>query len=365
LIHPSGDANASDSRNKLGIRSSSRCPTALAPMQDVTGLAFMKLIAERGEPDLFFTEFFRVHANSKLCPEILSSITKNPTECPVFAQIIGENIDDINRTVTELICYPIAGVDLNMGCPAPRVYKKNVGGGLLKDPKKINQILHAMRSRIDGNLTVKMRIGFEDDKNFEEILNVILANKVNLLSLHVRTVRGGYNTSPQYAYVEKAVQYLGDECPVLANGSIETAQDAVLLREKFDSLGVMIGRAAIRNPWIFRQIREIDDGQTPFIPRRADLHAYCLQLYDVLSRPGIEERKMVSRMKKFLNYIGLAIHDDGVFLGEMRRAVTKSELFAIFDRHLSGEVFAEHPLDQQPLKLDRKINHPEQGCCHV
>ena len=152
---------------------------------------------------------------------------------------------------------------------------------------------------------------------------------------------------------------------MLANGSIETAQDAILLRERFDSLGVMIGRAAIRNPWIFRQIRELDHGQAPFIPTRADLHAYCLQLYDVLSHPAIEERKMVSRMKKFLNYIGLAIHDDGLFLGEMRRAVTKSELFAIFDKHLLGEFFADRPLDQLPLKLDKKTNPPLQGCCQV
>ena len=365
MIHPSEDANELNSRGKLGIKSSSTCPTALAPMQDVTGLPFMRLIAERGEPDLFFTEFFRVHANSRLSPEILSSITENPTKRPVFAQIIGENINDINRTVTELMFYPIAGVDLNMGRPAPRVYKKNVGGGLLKDPGKINQILYAMRSRIDGNLTVKMRIGFEDDKNFEEILKVILANEVNLLSLHVRTVRGGYNTSPQYDYIKKAVQFLGDQCPVLANGSIETAQDAILLRKRFDALGVMIGRAAIRNPWIFRQIREIDSGVAPFAPKRIDLYAYCLQLFDVLAHPEIEEKKMVSRMKKFLNYIGLAIHDHGVFLGEMRRAVTKSELFTIFDRHLSDEVFAERPLAQLPLKLDKSINPPEQGCCLV
>ena len=97
-----------------------------------------------------------------------------------------------------------------------------------------------------------------------------MKNKVNLLSLHVRTVKGGYNTPP-LDYVKKTVEYLGDRCPILANGSIETAEDAVFLRKKLGTLGVMIGRAAIRNPWIFRQIREFEDGIPVFRPVRRHL----------------------------------------------------------------------------------------------
>ena len=324
----------STARTKLGIGNSSICPSALAPMQDVTGLPFMSLVAERGPPDLFFTEFFRVHANSRLSPAILSSITDNPTNRPVFAQIIGENIADINRTISDLKEYPVAGIDLNMGCPAPRVYKKNVGGGLLKDPSKIQQILQSMRSMIEGNLTVKMRIGFEDDQNFEEILKIISGSGVNLLSIHVRTVKGGYNSPPQYEYVDKALQFLGDDCPILVNGSIESASDACRLKDKRGVMGVMIGRAAIRNPWIFRQINEFSRGEEIFIPRRKDLYSYCMQLYKVLYNPGMDERKMVSRMKKFLNYIGSAIGDDGCFLKRLKRAVTRDELFFIFNEHL-------------------------------
>ena len=119
---------------------------------------------------MFFTEFSRVHANSRLDPEILSSVTENPTKRPVFAQLIGENISDIRRTVLEFKNFPVAGIDLNMGCPAPRVYKKNVGGGLLKDPYKNRSDPEVMRDNWEGSLTVKMRIGFEDDCNFERIL---------------------------------------------------------------------------------------------------------------------------------------------------------------------------------------------------
>ena len=112
-------------------------------MQDVTGLPFMRIIANYGAPDLFFTEFFRVHEHSRLDPEILTSITENPSGKPVFAQLIGESIPELCRVADLLKEYPVAGVDLNMGCPAPRVYKKKVGGGLLKDPPKIAKILES------------------------------------------------------------------------------------------------------------------------------------------------------------------------------------------------------------------------------
>ncbi|MHC5720066.1 MAG: tRNA-dihydrouridine synthase, partial [Nostoc sp.] len=113
--------------------------TALAPMQDVTNLWFMKVIAHYGSPDYFFTEYFRVNDTSRLNRSILTAITENDTGRPVFAQMIGESIPDLVRTAKELCNYNIAGVDLNMGCPAPRIYRKNVGGGLLLSPEKVDR----------------------------------------------------------------------------------------------------------------------------------------------------------------------------------------------------------------------------------
>jgi tRNA-dihydrouridine synthase B len=124
--------------------------TALAPMQDVTDLAFMRVIAHYGAPDYFVTEFFRVHSQSRPEKHIIRSIDENQTGRPVFAQLIGENIHDLTRTVEELLRHPVAGIDLNLGCPAPKVYKKNVGGGLLREPAKIAEILTALRAVVPG-----------------------------------------------------------------------------------------------------------------------------------------------------------------------------------------------------------------------
>ena len=109
--------------------------TALAPMQDVTDLAFMGVVAHYGAPDYFFTEFLRVHAMSRPEKHILRSIDENATGRPVFAQLIGRDIPNLVRTARELSQYPIAGIDLNLGCPAPVVYRKCAGGGLLREPR--------------------------------------------------------------------------------------------------------------------------------------------------------------------------------------------------------------------------------------
>src|SRR5207302_4836474 len=134
---------------------------ALAPMQDVTDLPFLKLIAGYGGADVYFTEYFRVHATSRLEKHILQSITENPTGRPIIAQMIGNDIPSLVRTARELQEYPIVAVDLNLGCPAPVVYRKCAGGGLLREPQRVAAILGALRDAISIKFTVKTRIGFD------------------------------------------------------------------------------------------------------------------------------------------------------------------------------------------------------------
>src|SRR5437762_6615714 len=134
---------------------------ALAPMQDVTDLPFWKLMTAYGGADVYFTEYFRVHATSNLEKYILKSITENPTGQPVVAQMIGNDVPSLVRTAKELQQYPIAAVDLNLGCPAPVVYRKCAGGGLLREPQRVDAILGALSDGITTRFTVKTRIGLD------------------------------------------------------------------------------------------------------------------------------------------------------------------------------------------------------------
>src|SRR5216117_3726502 len=145
---------------------------ALAPMQDVTDLPFWKLMAGYGGADVYFTEYFRVYATSILDKNILRSVTENPTGKPAIAQMIGNDIPSLVRTARELQQYPIAAVDLNLGCPAPVVYRKCAGGGLLREPQRVDAILGSLRDAIAIKFTVKTRIGFETPEVFEELLPI-------------------------------------------------------------------------------------------------------------------------------------------------------------------------------------------------
>jgi tRNA-dihydrouridine synthase B len=318
--------------------------SALAPMQDVTDICFMQVIAHYGCPDYFFTEYFRVHESSGLDKQILRSITENNTDRPIFAQMIGESIPDLVRTAKRLQDYPIAGIDLNMGCPAPRIYRKNVGGGLLRDPGTIDRILGELRSAIPGRFTVKMRIGFEDTAQFDNILNLIDRHEIDLLSLHGRTVKEMYHGDVHYDLIAQAVQRL--RCPVLANGNVSSADAATTVLDQTAAAGVMVGRAAIRNPWIFKQIREALAGQPVTIVTLPEVREYIDRLHHTTTVQSVPERSRVSHLKMYLNYIGQGVDPAGVFLHDMRRAQTEAELFGICDRELLGQsdrLFAIEP----------------------
>lgn len=320
--------------------------TALAPMQDVTDQPFMAVIASCGAPDYFVTEYFRVHVQSNLEKHILASITENRTGRPVFAQMIGEDIFHLCRTTKELLKHPVAGIDLNMGCPAPKVYKKQCGGGLLRDLPKVDAVLGALRQIVPGLFTVKMRIGFEDTENFPALLELINKHQIDLLSLHGRTVREMYRSEVHYEFIKQAAETVA--CPVLANGDITSARKARWAIEYTGAAGVMVGRHAIRNPWIFKQIREDQQGLPVTRVTLAEVKRYIRDLYDLVSKPYLPEQARVNKMKKYLNFVGQGIDSEGKFLHDMRRVRTEAELFAVCDRYLPDgdeHLFADEPFE--------------------
>ncbi len=226
----------------------------LAPMQDVTDLAFMRTMHRFEGPDIYVTEYFRVHPDSKLSPYILRSIAENPTGRPVFAQMIGQDIPSLVRSARELLNYPVAGIDLNLGCPAPVVCRKDAGGGLLRNPLKIGQILTALRDAIgDSRLTVKTRLGYDSPDEFEGLLRVFKSHHIDALTIHGRTVKERYQSPVHPGAIAQAVREL--DCPVIANGNVVDVTTAEALLDQTRAAGLMLGRGAIRNPWLFHQLR--------------------------------------------------------------------------------------------------------------
>lgn len=318
---------------------------ALAPMQDVTDLPFMRLISGYGNADVYFTEYFRVLPESRLDRHILASITENPTGRPVVAQMIGNDIAALIRTARELEQHPVAAIDLNLGCPVPVVYRKCAGGGLLREPERVDQILGALREAITIPFTVKTRIGFDDATVFDRLLPIFARHSLDLFTLHARTVKEMYRSAPRYEFIARAVAEL--PCPVLANGNIYSADKAEEVLRLTSARGLMIGRGVIRNPWLFRQIREQRRGAPVFQPTGRDLLDYIHALWEAVSAPGIPELAQVHHMKKYLNFIGLGVEPTGAFLHRIRRTTTRADFF------LHCRDFLEHdePMPLEPFAL--------------
>jgi len=315
----------------------------LAPMQEVTDLAFWRVMHRYGGPDLYYTEYFRTHADSKPERHILRSIVENPTGKPVIAQMIGQDISSLVRTAKALEKTNILGVDLNLGCPAPIVCKKNAGGGLLKDPEAIDGILQALREAIEIDFTVKTRVGFDLPEEFDRLLEVFASHPIDALTVHGRTVREMYRTEVHYDRIATAVQRL--RCPVFANGNILRAGIAQSTLKLTGASGLMIGRGAIRNPWIFRQIIESFGGGIKTHPKLCDLREYIELLFHETRTPGFPEGAHISKMKKYMNFIGPGIEKNDGFIFQIRRCTTALDFFNICDAFLlSGE-----PLDRDPL----------------
>ena len=216
---------------------------ALAPMQDVTDRAFWELMTRYGGADLYYTEYFRVYPTSRLDRPILDSITRNPTGRPVIAQMIGNDIPSLVRSAGELGHHPVAAIDLNLGCPAPVVYRKCAGGGLLRDLPRVDAILGALREAIPGKFTVKTRIGFDGERTLESLIPLFRKHSVDLVTVHGRTVLQMYRGGIRHDLIALAARELA--CPVLANGNVSTPRDAEEALRATEASGLMIGRGAV------------------------------------------------------------------------------------------------------------------------
>ena len=312
---------------------------ALAPMQDVTTLEFWRLMARYGGPDAYWTEFFRVHGNSRPEKWILRSITENPTGRPVVAQLIGNNIPALIRTAQALQRRPIAAIELNLGCPAPVVYRKCAGGGLLREPEKIDAILGALRDAVTVPFTVKTRIGFESPAEFDALLPLFAKYPIDLLTVHARTVVQMYRPGVRYDLIARAAREL--RCPVLANGNVHNPAQAQALLVETGAHGLMIGRGAIRNPWLFDQIRAQLRGDKVKLPSGRDVLGYVRELWESEIMLGVPESAQAQRMKKFMNFIGEGVGEK--FLHEIRRVATAVDFFRACGDFLNHD---------QPMTLD-------------
>ncbi len=224
-------------------------PLVLAPMAGVTNHAFRIMCKRNGGAGLVCTEMFSAYAIKFRDPRTASMLDWTDEERPVSAQVFGGDPETVAVGARAMQDAGADVVDVNFGCPVPKVAKSGSGAMLLKDMGLAREILAAARSAIDGPLTIKTRIGWDADVTVLELAEAAQEAGVDAISVHARTAVQGYSGKADWDIIAEVVKRVG--IPVIANGDVKSPVDAARLFEQTNCSGIMIGRASLGDPWIF------------------------------------------------------------------------------------------------------------------
>lgn len=233
---------------------------ALAPMEDVTDVAFRTLIAKYSSPEIsriFYTEFTSADglllADEPGKRKLMKKLQFSDAERPIVAQLFTaepKHMEDAARLCKES---GFDGFDINMGCPVNEVVRQNCGAALIKEPQKARELIRAAKRGFDGPVSVKTRLGFNDDE-LETWLPELLAEEPAAVVMHARTRKDMSAVPARWERIERAVEIrdsLGSKALIVGNGDVKDLADG---REKCAATGAdgaMLGRAVFGNPWIF------------------------------------------------------------------------------------------------------------------
>jgi tRNA-dihydrouridine synthase len=247
----------------------------MAPMHGVGAPRIRDLVAEHGAPGVMCAPFVRVTARPPGVAHIRAQLHRSG-DVPLSAQVLGSHPEHLALVAAVLADAGAEIVDLNLGCPTRLAGKKGVGAALLTQFDAIARILEHMRAACTCSLSVKIRTSEGDADEILQVARIIERAGANLLIVHPRSRSQGYAGLADWGVVKRLKSTVG--IPVVGNGDLWYAADALRLMRTSGADAVMLGRPALRNPFIFRQIAELCAGVPPYVPSGADLVGHIEQI---------------------------------------------------------------------------------------
>lgn len=308
-------------------------PVMLAPMEDVTDRSFRLMCKEQGA-SMVYTEFVSADALIRDIPATTRKLSIDPAERPTAIQIYGREIEPMVEAAKIVEAAGPDIIDINFGCPVKKVAGKGAGAGMLRDIPKMLSITRAVVDAVRLPVTVKTRLGWDhESKIIVDLAEQLQDCGIKALTVHGRTRSQMYNGYADWEMIARVKENPRLSIPVIGNGDITTPE---LAREAFDRYGVdgvMVGRASIGAPWIFREIRSLIDG--------SDVAPLSVEEKFALIRRQI--RESVSRIDEYRGILHIRRHlaASPLFKGishfrdtriEMLRASTVDDLFGVLDR---------------------------------
>jgi tRNA-dihydrouridine synthase C len=264
-------------------------------MDGVTDPAFRGLVLDLGDAGGAVTEFVRVTTGPISVP-VLRRELGPPRSAPVGLQVMTPGPEHLAGTVANAARAGAAWVDLNFGCPAKRVFGKCAGSALLADPGRVGAIVAAAAGASDLPVSAKIRAGIEDPSPLEEVLHAAAGGGAAMVTLHARLRTDSYAAAARWEWIARAAEVLRRDHPgvlLVGNGGIERAGDAARMIRETGCDGVMVGRAALADPFLFREIR----GGPPAGP--AEAAAFAVRYLHAVLAPGAV-RGGVGKAKQFV-----------------------------------------------------------------
>lgn len=307
-------------------------PVFLAPMEDVTNPAF-RLLCKKFGADMVYTEFINCDALIRDVPRTMQKLTINDEERPVAIQIYGREPEPMAEAARMAESASPDIIDINFGCPVKKVAGKGAGAGLLRDIPKMLEITKAVVNAVKTPVTVKTRLGWDDDnKIIVDLAEQLQDCGISALAIHGRTRSQMYKGDADWTLIGEVKNNQRMHIPIIGNGDVTTAERA---KECFACYGVdaiMVGRASIGCPWIFREIKSYLNG-TSVEPLTFEEKKAIIKQQVQNSIDWLDERRGILHVRRHLAatpiFKGIPNFKDTRIA--MLQASTRSELFDIID----------------------------------
>ena len=230
-------------------------PLLLAPMEDVSDPPFRAICKAQGA-DMMYTEFIAAEGLIRDAYKSVQKLDIYPYEKPIGIQIFGESITAMQQAATIAEAAGPALIDINYGCPVKKVACKGAGAGILLDLPKMQKMTATIVKQVKLPVTVKTRLGWDESTiKIVEVAKRLQDAGIKALTIHGRTRAQMYRGEANWNYIAEVKNHPDIHIPIFGNGDINSPQKALAYKEKYGVDGIMIGRAAIGNPWIFKEIK--------------------------------------------------------------------------------------------------------------
>jgi tRNA-dihydrouridine synthase B len=304
----------------------------MAPMAGITNLPF-RLMVKRMGAALVSTELISAVGLSLNNKGSLIYLRSLPEEKPLAVQIFGAEPQTMAMAARIVIESGADLVDINVGCPVKKVTKSGAGAGLLRDLKNLEKVLSAVRQVCHVPLTVKTRIGWSPDEPVAcEVARIVEDCGVDAITLHARFVTQKYSGRADWDMIGRVKSR--SKIPVIGNGDVHKPLHAIEMKAQTGCDGVMVGRAAVRNPWIFKQILQLEKGLPVERPNLTERRALIMDHFSLLS-DFIGEHKAAYHMRGILLRYTKGLPHSSRFREKLTKIKDSASLISVLDEYFA------------------------------